>query len=250
MPAGPPASIRLGDRDWPLVVRRNPRARRIILRPCPTTRALRLTLPARAPLRAGLLLIEANRDWLETEVRRAFVAPMPLAPGMHIPFAGRTLLLEGQPGRRAAVLGERLVAGTEGGGFNRRAIAALRRAAHDLLAGEARALAATLGRDVSVRVGDPARRWGSCTRSGRLAFSWRLALAPDAVRRAVVAHEVAHLVHFDHSPAFHALAHRLNGAPLAPATEWLRRNGAWLHAFGVEEGQAGASAGRADHRLA
>jgi hypothetical protein len=30
-------------------------------------------------------------------------------------------------------------------------------------------------------------------------------MAPDAVRRSVVAHEVAHLVHFDHSPAFHAL---------------------------------------------
>lgn len=47
------------------------------------------------------------------------------------------------------------------------------------------------------------RQWGSCNkRTGRLAFSWRLMLAPGAVARYVAAHEVAHLKHANHSPAF------------------------------------------------
>jgi hypothetical protein len=44
------------------------------------------------------------------------------------------------------------------------------------------------------------RRWGSCAADGSIRINWRLIMAPDAVRRSVVAHEVAHLVHFDHSP--------------------------------------------------
>ena len=53
------------------------------------------------------------------------------------------------------------------------------------------------------------KRWGSCSDGGksgqrRIRINWRLVQAPDFVRRSVVAHEVAHLVHFDHSPAFHA----------------------------------------------
>ncbi|WP_194744163.1 M48 family metallopeptidase [Thermaurantiacus tibetensis] len=230
-------ALRLAGRDIPLAIRRNARSRRIVIRPCPQSRTVRLTLPARAPLRAGLLLIEANRDWLEAEVRRRFVPPMPFRPGMRVAFAGGELRLEGEPGRRARLEGDRLVAGTDGGGFNRRAVALLRKAARARLAAEAEALARPLGLAITgVRVGDPVRRWGSCARNGRIAFSWRLALAPDEVRRAVVAHEVAHLLHFDHSRAFHAAAERLHGGPLEPATEWLRRNGAWLHAFGVEDG--------------
>lgn len=229
-------ALELVGRRVPLSIRRDPRSRRIVIRPCPASRSVRLTLPARAPLRAGLLLIEANRDWLEAEVRRRFVSAMPFLPGMRIPFAGRHLLLEGQPGCRARLDGDRLVAGTDGGGFNRRVVAALRRAARALLAAEADALARRLGLAIGeVRVGDPLRRWGSCARDGRIAFSWRLVLAPDEVRRAVVAHEVAHLLHFDHSPAFRAAAEALHGAPLDSATEWLRAHGPWLHSFGVEE---------------
>ena len=55
-------------------------------------------------------------------------------------------------------------------------------------------------------------------------------MAPDHVRRSVVAHEVAHLVHFDHSPAFHALLARLFEGTLAEADGWLKRDGRTLYA--------------------
>ena len=53
---------------------------------------------------------------------------------------------------------------------------------------------------------------------------------PDAVRRSVVAHEVAHLVHFDHSPAFRALLDGLFEGDLEAADQWLRREGRGLYA--------------------
>jgi hypothetical protein len=80
-----------------------------------------------------------------------------------------------------------------------------------------------------VGVGDPVSRWGSCSASGAIRYSWRLILAPDWVRRATVAHEVAHRVHMNHGPDFHALVERLLGGDRSRARLWLRRHGSGLH---------------------
>ncbi|OGU19664.1 MAG: hypothetical protein A2580_01120 [Hydrogenophilales bacterium RIFOXYD1_FULL_62_11] len=45
-------------------------------------------------------------------------------------------------------------------------------------------------------------QWGSCTRSGHVRLNWRLVQAPLAIIDYVAAHELAHLVHLDHSPRF------------------------------------------------
>ena len=74
------------------------------------------------------------------------------------------------------------------------------------------------------------RRWGSCARDGTIRVNWRLVMAPDLVRRSVVAHEVAHLVHFDHSPAFHATLGALFEHDIRAANRWLKREGRGLYA--------------------
>src|SRR5205085_12520045 len=84
----------------------------------------------------------------------------------------------------------------------------------------------------AVAVGDANTRWGSCSSTGRIRYSWRLILAPPEVRRYVVAHEVAHLVHMDHGPKFKALERRLFGAGLAEAKAALRRIGPRLRRIG------------------
>ncbi len=91
------------------------------------------------------------------------------------------------------------------------------------------------GRPVpELRLSRARRRWGSCSGPGNgtagIRINWRLVQAPDPVRRSVVAHEVAHLVHFDHSPAFRALVRRLFEGDLAQADDWLRREGRGLYA--------------------
>ncbi len=109
----------------------------------------------------------------------------------------------------------------------------LKRRARDVLSADTAEYAARAGVSVAgVAVGDPVSRWGSCSSSGTIRYSWRLLLAPPHVRRATVAHEVAHRVHMNHGPAFHALVAELFGADPAPARLWLRRNGAALHRIG------------------
>ncbi len=73
------------------------------------------------------------------------------------------------------------------------------------------------------------RRWGSCASNGMIRINWRLIMAPDLVRRSVVAHEVAHLTHFDHSPAFHLHLRELFDGSVHEADRWLKANGRTLY---------------------
>jgi Protein of unknown function DUF45 len=63
-------------------------------------------------------------------------------------------------------------------------------------------------RPTSVRwVTNQMSRWGSCSyHSGEIRISHRLRSVPEWVLDAVLVHELAHLVHPNHSPAFHQLA--------------------------------------------
>ena len=72
-------------------------------------------------------------------------------------------------------------------------------------------------------------RWGSCSGKGIIRLNWRLVMAPDAVRRSVVAHEVAHLLHFDHSPRFHACLAQLFERDIEEANRWLKRHGRGIY---------------------
>jgi predicted metal-dependent hydrolase len=126
-----------------------------------------------------------------------------------------------------------LVCGGPLEGLSRRIETWLKRRALATLTEETAEFAAKADVTVSrVTVADPKGRWGSCASSGAIRYSWRLICAPSYVRRSTVAHEVAHRLHMDHSPAFHAAYRQLLGADPAPARAWLRRHGATLHWVG------------------
>jgi predicted metal-dependent hydrolase len=114
----------------------------------------------------------------------------------------------------------------------RRACDWLRAEAKRELSTMVRQAAERLGRPVArISIRDPRSRWGSCNRNGVICLSWRLALAPTPVARYVVAHEVAHLRHLNHSAAFwRTVATLVDGVEEARA--WLRAHGASLHRFG------------------
>lgn len=80
-----------------------------------------------------------------------------------------------------------------------------------------------------ITIRDTSSRWGSCSRSGSLSFSWRLVLAPPQALDAVAAHELCHLRVFGHGPAFRELlASRVPDH--AHWRAWLRRHAPDLHA--------------------
>jgi predicted metal-dependent hydrolase len=85
--------------------------------------------------------------------------------------------------------------------------------------------AQTLGVTVkSVAMRSQSTRWGSCSSGGSLNYNWRLILAPPHVLDYVAAHEVAHLVHMNHSPSFWRTVER--------ALPDMERGKAWLKAHG------------------
>ena len=57
---------------------------------------------------------------------------------------------------------------------------------------------------------DHKSRWGSCSTRGTLNFNWKLIFFPPAAIRYICAHEVAHLQHMNHSPAFWAAVQKLD----------------------------------------
>ena len=118
-------------------------------------------------------------------------------------------------------------------GFARRIETFLRAAARDTLSLETAEYAAIAGVTVSgVSLGDADTRWGSCSAAGRIRYNWRLILAPPAVRRWVVAHEVAHRRHMNHGAAFKALEAELFDGDVAAARSLLRRLGPRLKRIG------------------
>jgi predicted metal-dependent hydrolase len=96
----------------------------------------------------------------------------------------------------------------------------------------AAALGVTLKR-VSIR--DQSSRWGSCSTTGVLSYSWRLILAPPFVLDYLAAHEVAHLIEMNHSRRFWKLVERI--CPhMSRAKIWLDAHGTELHRYGMQDG--------------
>jgi predicted metal-dependent hydrolase len=223
-----------GGRSRPLTLRRMAGARRMRLSVDPRDGAVRLSLPVRAPLRAALEWAEGQRAWVE-ETLAGLPQARPILPGAVIPFEGGTLAIDWQPraGRALRIEEARLVLGGAEESVGPRVLRWLRREALVRLERETLAMGVRAGVGIgTVSVGDPRARWGSCSCSGDIRYAWRLILAPVAVREATVAHEVAHRLHMDHGPAFHAAVERLLGRDPKAERAWLRKHGAALYWVG------------------
>lgn len=237
LPEAVPASIAIDveGRVIALDLRINTRARRISLRLPADGGRPTLTLPSARQLRQGIGFAEARGGWLAERLAVRAALARPFLPGVAVPVDGRPLLLLAGDARRVQVGdGWLAVPGDDPALFSARVERWLKAEARRVLTADTLALAGAHGMAVAgVRVGDPVSRWGSCGGDGRIAYSWRLLLAPPGVRASVVAHEVAHLVHRNHGPAFWALAHRLLGGSHGAARAWLRQHGPALHGWGV-----------------
>lgn len=201
----------------------------------PRDGSVRLTLPRRAGLADGLRWAETKRGWIEAQLER-LPEPRPIVNHMQFEVAGQPIEIDWSAThpRTPLLTDNRLRIGGPEEQLGPRLHRWLKQQARDCLTRETHEMAYKIGVSVAaVRIGDPVSRWGSCASSGRINYSWRLILAPTFVRRATVAHEVAHRRHMNHGPAFHALVAQLLGADPSPARSWLRQNGAALHWFGL-----------------
>ncbi len=227
-------------------LRRSPRARRYTLRVRFAARDAVLTMPQRGSLREAQAFAARHAAWIAARLRH-LPDVIPFEDGAVAPLRGVEHLLAHRPHARGVVWREPMgddapqgaptfmlcVAGSSEHMARRVADYLKREARRDLEAAVARHTCKLGLPPRSVGLRDTVSRWGSCSASGSLNFSWQLIMAPPHVLDYLAAHEVAHLVHLNHSPQFWSLAHRLCDE-VDRAEAWLTAHGAQLHKYGAK----------------
>lgn len=229
---GAEPSIVVEGRELPVALRRNARARRLTLRLAPDGSEVRLTLPRWCPEAEALAFARARSDWLASQLARVPLQRAP-EPGGTLLYRGSELTIDWRDrAPRTPRLEEgRIVVGGPVERMTQRLQRWLEGEAQRILSADLAFYAARAAIAVpDLRLTRARRRWGSCSTSGTVRINWRLVQAPDRVRRSVVAHEVAHCLHFDHSPAFHAELARLFEGDVAEADRWIKAHGRSLYA--------------------
>lgn len=224
--------IAIGDRVLPIELRRHPTAKRLTLRLAPDGNAVRITLPRWCASKEAIAFAHARADWLAEQIAKV---PQPRDPleTRRIDYRGREIAVDWQANapRKPVLSGGALAIGGPEETLGKRLQRWLEQEALKLFGADAAFYCERAAvPPASVRLTRAKRRWGSCSSEGVLRLNWRLVQAPDHVRRSVVAHEVAHLVHFDHSPDFHALLDRIFETDIADANRWLSQHGRTLYA--------------------
>jgi predicted metal-dependent hydrolase len=247
MPRAPRASsfeVRHDGSTYKVVLKRVASARRYTLRVKDASGEIVLTMPTRGSLTEARAFAERQGAWIGARLRRLPQA-IALEPGAMIPLRGIPHEIVHSQTRRGTVWVEakgpqllspaelRLCVAGDHAHVARRLRDFLKREAKRDL--EAAVLHYTRELDLpnrSVGLRDTSSRWGSCSSAGSLNFSWRLILAPAYVLDYLAAHEVAHLVHMNHSARFWKLTRKL-----CPATDraeaWLKAHGKQLHRYGA-----------------
>jgi predicted metal-dependent hydrolase len=220
-------------------LRRHRQARRYTLRIDAPTREVVLTMPPRGSVREAKEFAQKHGGWIAARLKRLPEAT-PFAHGVEVPLRGEPHRIVHRRGERGTVWtetdgsGQRLlcVAG-EPPHVDRRISDFLKREAQRDLDAASRNYAAQIGVSIKrICVRDQSSRWGSCSNTGVLSFSWRLILAPPFVLDYLAAHEVSHLVELNHSPRFWRLVKRIY-PQLERAKVWLDANGTDLHRYGL-----------------
>jgi len=224
---------------YPVRIRRHAQARRYTLRVQAVSREVVLTMPPRGSLKQAREFAQKHGAWIATRLRRLPEAA-PFANGATVPLRGLDHRIDHRRAARGTVWvevqeSERLlcVAG-QAAHLPRRVHDYFKREAKRDLEAASRQAAQMLGveiRRISVR--DQTSRWGSCSSTGVLSYSWRLILAPPFVLEYLAAHEVAHLVELNHSRRFWRLVERIC-PDLGRAKAWLDAHGTDLHRYGLD----------------
>jgi predicted metal-dependent hydrolase len=239
-PAEPSAiTVTHGRETYPVRVQRHRQARRYTLRIHSATHEVVLTVPPRGSMREGKAFAQKHSGWIAARLAR-LPEPVPFADGVVIPIRGEPHTIVHMRGARGTVWAEigddgsrSLCVAGEAAHLPRRLRDYLKREAKADLEVASKKAAAKLGVKVKrVSIRDQASRWGSCSTTGVLSYSWRLIMAPPFVLDYLAAHEVAHLIEMNHSRRFWRVV-----ASICPQLQkskiWLDINGPDLHRYGL-----------------
>jgi predicted metal-dependent hydrolase len=240
-PSEPTAiDIEFEQQSYPVRLRRHRQARRYTLRVHTASREVLLTMPPRGSVKEARAFAQKHGAWIAARLSR-LPQPAPFAHGTVVPLRGIDTRIEHRRGARGAVwteLGDdgahMLCVAGEAPHVARRVTDFLKREAKRDLEAASRRAADELGVKIKrIAIRDQASRWGSCSSTGVLSYSWRLIFAPPFVLDYLAAHEAAHLIEMNHSRRFWRLVEKI--CPYYPrAKAWLDVHGPDLHRYGAQ----------------
>ncbi|MCL2749139.1 MAG: M48 family metallopeptidase [Alphaproteobacteria bacterium] len=204
--------------EIPLVIESRRGLRNITLRPKTTPKKeIHISLPRWTSVSSAIKFAEQKRAWIEKIFART-PTKIKLHEGDKIMVLGQEFLISNQAlGGRPEFL-------------ERRA----RDKIKEMFLANAKEIIKTVPpelRPTRIAVRDTTSRWGSCSSTGTISLSYRLAFAPPEVMRYVIMHELAHRKHMNHSPTFWNAVSELYGPGVKRAELWLKKNGAQLHRY-------------------
>ncbi|MCL2331198.1 MAG: M48 family metallopeptidase [Proteobacteria bacterium] len=232
--------------EIPLVIETRRGLSNITIRPKTNpTREIHISVPRWTPVSSALKFLEQKRAWTEKIFARA-PKKVRISDGSTITLFGNKILVRHDPKGRAGVyMDDERIMTDDGNAKNASSVMIvcgspemLERRVRDevkkqfLAAARAEIARVPLQfRPKRLAVRDTTTRWGSCSSTGTVSFSFRLAFAPPAVMRYVILHELAHLRHLDHSPRFWRTVAELYGPGVERAKLWLSKNGQELYRY-------------------
>ncbi|MEP0940923.1 MAG: SprT family zinc-dependent metalloprotease [Rhizobiaceae bacterium] len=230
--------LEIDSRQVDVRILENPRTTRLTLRLVPAAKAqesLKVTVPPGTPEQEVDEFLQRNRAWAAARLSR-LPEVTKIRDGATIPLRGKShRIMHSGIGRGVVSIGMeedgpviRVFGDPKFTG--RRVADFLKRQAKQDLTKAVNLHAEALGvKPKSITLRDTTSRWGSCSSSGALNFSWRIILAPPEVLDYLAAHEVAHLREMNHSDRFWSLVEQI--CPDMDAHKgWLRAHGSNLHA--------------------
>ena len=180
-----------------------------------------LTLPYWVPKVAGLLWAKKQQAWIQKNT----FTPQRFHSGQKILFLGQEIIIQHSNQKMPThIEGDTLWVGGEENFLPRRVADFIKKEFLPFVHQKAIEKEKVLGvKHARLTLRDTSSRWGSCSSNGTLSFCWRLAMTPEFVIDYLVAHEIAHLKHMNHSPSFWKTV-----AVLTPhayqAKKWLKEN--------------------------
>lgn len=226
--------LRIDGRPVAVTVRLNPRATRLIVKVHPSTGEVSVVAPSRRALDSAMDFARSESSWIARRLAHV-PEPIDLEPGALIPYRGQEHVIQSSARGPAPVWVDRDARVIRVSGQSehspRRLLDFLKREAKRVLDARVGEFSARIGvQPKRITVRDTASRWGSCSTTRAISFSWRLILAPPFVLDYVVAHEVAHLRHMNHGTRFWALVREMVRDVEKPQA-WLNKNGPLLHRY-------------------
>ena len=218
--------------DFPLKVIKSPRAKRLTLKVDSKERQAILSIPPRCTQKQAIAFVRTHQEWILNGLKN-LPQIQKFTSGQSISLFGKKILIQHAPEKRWGARIEKDILYVSGGSefTHRRVKDFIKKEAQKKFLSLSQKLATKINCSVNdVVIKDTKSRWGSCSSLNNINYNWRLALAPQEVIDYIVAHEVSHLAHQDHSEEFWECV-----ATLCPnyetGQEWLKQHGKELYIF-------------------